>query len=81
MKLGVDLDLCANHLQKQPITFHRGIAVIIVEKFLLAAMTPMRNHRSTTSKVVTLALKECGRFMLLAPNLFGIDIPLVGAAR
>ena len=63
------------------ITFYREIAVIIVEKFLLAAMAPLKNYRPTSPKVATLALKKCGRTMLLALNLVGIDVPLIGAAR
>lgn len=62
-------------------TSHREIAVIIVKKFSLAAMAPLKNYRSTTPKVATSALKEFGRTMLLAPNLVGIDVPLIGAAR
>ena len=81
MKLGVDLDLCANHLLRRFTTFHREIAVIIVEKFLLAAMAPLKKYRSTTPKVATLALKECGRTMILVPKPAGIDVSLIGAAR
>ena len=44
-------------------------------------MAPLKNYRPTTPKVAALALKECGRTMLLAPNLVGIDVPLIGAAR
>ena len=79
MKRG--LDLCANHFSEQSTTFHREITVIIVEKLLPTAMAPLKNYRSTTPKVATLAHKECGRTMLFAPNLVGIDIPLIGAAR
>ena len=81
MKLGVDLDLYANRTLRRTTTFHREIAVKIVEKFLLVAMAPLKNYRSTTPKVATSALKEFGRTMLLAPNLVGIDVPLIGAAR
>ena len=81
MKLGVDLDLYANRILRGCTTFHREIAVIIVEKFLLAAMAPLKKYRSTTPKVATLALKECGRTMLLALKLVGTDVPLIGAAR
>lgn len=81
LKLGLDLDLCANHLSEQSTTLHREITVLIGEKKLLAAMAPLKNYRSTTLKVATLAPKECGRTMRFTPNLVGIDIPLIGAAR